>query len=123
MPFKICTNCAAIWDNREEFLKNSNIRLIGYQASFDNPLEGLFLFNHLTKTCGSTISIEVSEFDDMCPGSIYEIAKTGTSECGGHCRRINDLNTCDASCRYAFVREIIQRIKAAQSIPEKIEKA
>ena len=106
--FKKCSMCGQIWENREAFLDDPDLEIIGYQASFDNVKNGLFLYNHVCKT---TLAMEVMEFDDLYKGPVYDLSLTGTDDCSDLCHDINELSVCGSQCKYAYVRDIIQVIK------------
>ena len=106
--FKKCTSCGHIWENREDFLADPDIKIIGYEASFEHIKHGLFLFNHVCKT---TLAIEVINFDDLYTGPVYDMSLAGTDECSDFCHDMNKLEACSAQCKYVYVREIIQIIK------------
>jgi hypothetical protein len=110
--FKTCTMCLNTWTSRDEFLDSPQVGILGYQACLKKPPYGLFLFNHETKDCGSTLAIEVSEFVDLYTGPHYTEPKIGTEACGGHCHNQFDLENCNAPCAYAFIRALIQILKA-----------
>jgi hypothetical protein len=107
--FKICSVCNKAWQDREAFLADPDIDIIGYQASFEEGVKkGLFLFNHQCKT---TLALRVITFDDLYRGPRYETELTGTDVCSGYCLDIKELSACSAKCKYAYVREIIQMIR------------
>ncbi|MBW2466896.1 MAG: hypothetical protein JRF02_06295 [Deltaproteobacteria bacterium] len=106
--FKQCTLCGHQWENREAFLADPDLEIIGYQVSFETIENGLFLFNHI---CETTLAIEVKKFDDLYKGPKYDMALTDTEECLSLCRDINALDTCSAPCKFAYVRDIIQIIR------------
>ena len=105
--FKQCTLCGHIWGNREEFLADPDLKIIGYQVSFENVKNGLFLFNH---SCETTLAIEVMEFDDLYKGPKYDMSLVGTEECLELCHDVNNLKACSSKCKFAYVRDIIQII-------------
>lgn len=113
--FKKCPMCAKLWQTREKFLDDATIQLNGYQADFEAVEKGLFLFTHHTEGCYSTLAFFTTDFFDLYSGKIYPEKKTGSEECPGYCRRVEKLDRCEAECRYAFVREIIQIIRERQS--------
>jgi len=106
--FKKCTVCGQIWQNREDFLTDPDLVIIGYQASFNNIKDGLFMFNHV---CRTTLATGVTDFDDLYKGPVYDMSLTGTDECSDLCHDINELEACNAKCKYAYVRDIIQVIR------------
>ena len=106
--FKKCTLCGHIWESREAFLADQDLKIIGYQADFDIINGGLFLFNHV---CETTLALDVKYFADLYTGPAYDTNLAGTDECSDLCIDINKLDACDAKCKYAYVRDIIQTIK------------
>jgi hypothetical protein len=106
--FKECRSCGAVWADRREFLSRGDVKLVGYQVDFENPEDGLLLFNH---TCESTLAVPVSAFLDMYSGPRYPEARTGTPACGGNCLKVHSLDMCNAPCMYAFARGIMQVLK------------
>ena len=106
--FKQCPLCGNTWKNREAFLADPNLVIIGYQARLEKIKDGLFLFNH---TCQTTLAMEVMEFDDLYQGPKYDVSLVDTDECSQFCVDMNNLDACGAECKYAYVRDIIQIIK------------
>lgn len=107
--FKKCIKCGQLWENRERFILDRGIEIIGYQVQFRELTEGLFLFNH---SCGGTLSITAGEFRDLYSGPIFEKRATGTEECPSYCMRKDELSSCPVECECAYVREIIQLLKS-----------
>ena len=106
--FKRCSKCQTEWASREDFLRDPDLVIIGYQVSFDDLNEGLFYFNH---SCKTTLAIYAREFVDLYQGPIFSIRATGTEDCPGHCLHKSVLKPCPAKCECAFVREVIQIIR------------
>ena len=113
--FKKCPLCEHHWKDREAFLADPDVEIIGYQASFDDIQDGLFLFNH---QCRTTMALEVLEFDDLYKGTRYGMILTETDDCSGYCLDINELSACIAECKYAYVRDIIQIIRKWPKVSE-----
>ena len=106
--FKKCTLCGHIWENREAFLTDPDLVIIGYQASFEKIQDGMFLFNHV---CETTLAMGVMKFDDLYTGPTYDMSLADTDECSNLCSDMNKLDACSAKCKYAYVRDIMQIIK------------
>jgi len=106
--FKICGNCSEKWKFRTDFLKDKNLKIIGYQAHFKDIEKGLYLFDH---NCKTTFGVKVSKFKSLYHRIKYDTIKTGTDECTGKCLIKNNLEPCKAECRLAYLREIMQIIK------------
>jgi|WetSurMetagenome_2_1015567.scaffolds.fasta_scaffold165537_2 hypothetical protein len=122
MAFKTCTRCQQLWEDRDTFMTSSKIKLIGYQADFNQPTGGLFLFNHMEGGCGTTMAIRVAMFLDMYKGPIFTKSKMGSEVCSGNCLDIHNLDRCRAECRMEYIREIIFLIlKANSETPETIK--
>lgn len=113
--FKTCPLCSQNWGSRNEFLDDSSLELIGYQADFDTLENGLFFFNHHVAGCRTTLAIRSADFYDMYTGERFTGAKTGSDECPGYCLKKEQLDRCEAACEYAFVREIMQIIQEYQT--------
>jgi hypothetical protein len=111
MIFKTCPKCKKKWNSRREFLADIMLHLNGYQAAFDKLESGLFLFTHLCDECKSTMSIRVSNFDDLYSGVRYSENKALTDDCPRYCIDEHNLERCVTKCECAFVREIIQHVK------------
>lgn len=107
--FKKCPCCEDPWLTRDEFLNDSQIELIGYQANFCHLELGYFLFNHLN--CRSTMAIHAGLFKDLYSGPIFGQRLTGTEVCQGFCIDTEALAPCDAKCECAYVREILQIVR------------
>jgi hypothetical protein len=108
MSFRQCTSCAKLWQSQEEFLTDPEVSLLGLQVCFEDLMEGLIMFNH---SCKTTFSVEVSQFENLYEGPVYEERATGSGQCPGYCLNEKDLTPCPAKCACAFVREILQKIK------------
>jgi hypothetical protein len=106
--FKRCNNCSWVWKDREDFLSDPHIPIIGYTANFKELETGVFLFNHKCKT---TIATSSHYFRDLYDGPVFQERLTGSYECPGYCLYQRELGHCIAKCECAYVREIIQIIK------------
>lgn len=108
--FKKCTYCSRRWQSREEFLADPATELIGYQINFENLQLGLFLFNHAV--CKTTLAIAASQFRDLYGGPVLHDRLTGTEQCPGYCLHQDALEACPAQCECAYVRQVMQVIRA-----------
>lgn len=111
VTFKRCTSCGYAWESRDAFLGDPEIELIGFQVDAVKPEEGLFLFNHVDATCGSTLAIRAREFLDLHQGSMFGEKMAGTDRCVGHCLHADDLHPCPARCECAYVRAVLPVIR------------
>jgi hypothetical protein len=105
--FKKCTKCGFVWPERKAFISDPDLRMIGYQADFEELMAGLFLFLH---TCGTSLAISADAFQDLYDGPVFTARLNGTKECSGLCLHKNDLRPCPAKCECSYVREIVQVI-------------
>lgn len=106
--FKTCSNCQARWLTVEAFMEDPAIEVVGYMPTFDDLLNGLFLFNH---DCGTTLACPVALFAHLYTGPIYQVKKAGQSECPGYCQHKSNLSPCPVKCNCAYVREALQIVK------------
>jgi hypothetical protein len=111
MSFKACPGCRYVWEDREEFLSDPDVEVVGYQVNYDDPNAGLILFTHQTPACGTTLALEVREFSDLYRGPICEDLLENTDECPGHCRDMSSLERCAKECNCTFARDILQILR------------
>jgi hypothetical protein len=109
--FKICTMCQTRWPDRERFLADPALEMIGYQADIQSLENGLFLFNHLVENCKSTIAVRVHQFRDLYDGPVYQKCLIGTEDCAGLCLHRENLKPCQAECECRYVRDLVQIVK------------
>ena len=102
--FKKCNVCNHEWQDRDSFILDPAIKLVGYQAYPDNLNRGLYLFNH---DCGTTLVIHVENFLDLYKGPIYSLSMSGNDECPGYCRIENELSDCGLECSCVHFRKIM----------------
>ena len=106
--FKQCGLCNEIWMNYNDFLSDPQLKLIGYQASFDELETGLFMFHH---TCKNTLAIPTRDLTCLYDGPIFQERATGTDECPEYCLQQYNLDPCPVECECAYVREVLQIAK------------
>jgi hypothetical protein len=110
--FKKCSFCLKQWPNRNSFLSDPSIRIIGYTANFENLKLGILFFNHRKNNCETTMGIKAGKFVDLYKGEIFQVRNTKLEGCPKYCFRKFDLRPCPAKCECASIREIIQIIKS-----------
>jgi len=110
--FKECPNCKTIWDHFEDFITDRALTQSGYQVNFVNLKKGLFLFTH---SCHTTFSVEVDAFSSLYEGPVFTTPLHGHNRCPSYCLYETILDRCPMECECAFVREIIQILKAKQN--------
>jgi len=106
--FKKCSYCSQIWHSRDLFLADKDIKFNGYQADFESPEEGLFLFTHHLHKCGTTLAVQVSLLQDLYKGPVYTERKMNSEECPSYCMNVSNFERCETKCECAYVRKLIQ---------------
>jgi len=106
--FKRCGLCTAFWSDRNAFLADPGVRLVGYQPNFRDLVSGLFLFQH---RCGTSLALPAAGFTDLYDGPVFEPNRRGEASCPGYCLNETELRRCPVACECAFVREILQIIR------------
>lgn len=112
MVFKVCAKCVYEWGILEEFVRDRSLFLVGYQANFVQPQEGLFLFNHKIPVCNTTLGIEAKKLlpINSLSSPIKSFQPHGEG-CMGYCADVNNLNECqNSNCSGKKIREIIKII-------------
>jgi hypothetical protein len=117
LEFKKCPMCNKSWPAREEFLKDQQLILEGYQANFESLDDGLFLFTHHQNACHSTLAVEIRHFLDLYNGPRYTERKTGTVECPGFCIDVYNLRRCRLKCECKYIRELMHQIRKQLGMP------
>ncbi len=112
MSFKTCKQCAKEWPEREDFLADPEVRLSGCQADVDQPRASVFVFDHVASGCGTTIAVRVSEFDDLYDGPRHKVRWGNSAKCAGMCHDPKNLEPCANECACAYVRQILQEVRA-----------
>lgn len=110
--FKACPFCEAKWLNRKDFLNDSSIKLIGYQANFSEIESGLFYFNHLVGNCKTTLALEIRDFSSLYEGKKHQTLLRGSEQCEGYCLERDNLDNCHAGCKAGYARELAQLVKS-----------
>lgn len=101
--FKKCASCNHGWETRDSYLSDPQLRIVGYQANFESPGLGTFMFSHL---CGTTMSISAHEFVDLYTGHIFNKLAKGSRECPKYCLDEKDLKSCEVPCECAYIRKV-----------------
>ena len=73
---------------------------------------GLFIFNHITPQCGTSLGIKAGEFTDLYKGEVFQERKTGTKECPQYCLHLEEMQKCAVKCECSYVREALDIVKA-----------
>ena len=108
--FKCCSFCHFIWKDRIDFLEDTALYLNGYTPNFETPDQGLLYFTHEKDTCHTTLALPVLDFMDLSEATRYNEIKARTSACKGLCLIQNNLEHCEAHCKFAYIRDLMQVI-------------
>lgn len=107
---KECPKCA-VGLTLSDFLTKVEIEPIGMSIDPVDPELNFYYFNHECANCGTTFVVDVRAFvpciDEPIPTQILH----GSSVCGGHCTRIDDLAQCPNECLYAPFRRFLLRLR------------
>ena len=106
--FKQCNYCKKTWKSYQQFLSDPDVKLTGYQVSFEELEAGIFLFNH---SCNNTMALPADAFTHLYDGPIFKERATGAGDCPGYCLNDCELRPCMAQCECAYVREVLQIVK------------
>ena len=109
-PFQVCGACRQAWPTWDAFVRDPGVELLGLQAAVETPEANLLVFEH---RCGTSISVLTRRMRHLLPepepgepaGRLL-----GSEQCRGHCRRLPDLEACDAPCSNARERRLIQLV-------------
>jgi len=102
--FKRCKVCKHEWQDRDSFILDPAIMLIGYQANPDNLNRGMYLFNH---ECGTTLAVHVEKFLDLYQGPKYSLSMSSNNGSPGYCCIENELSDCGLECSCVHFRKIM----------------
>ena len=102
--FKRCKVCNHKWRDRDSFILDPAIELIGYQAKPDNLNRGMYLFTH---ECGTTLAVYVENFLDLYKGPKYSLSMESNNKCPGYCRIEDELSDCGLECSCVHFRKIM----------------
>lgn len=109
--FKTCTSCAQQWQEMLDLIRDKDVFINGYQASFSDAGEGLFLFTHNVDGCGTTFGIHAECLKELYKGPKHALHMAFTEKCDGHCLHEDDLDPCPNECAMRWVRDILQILK------------
>ncbi len=112
MSFKSCSQCGREWADREEFLADPQLSLSGCQVETDAPPSSALLFDHQAAGCGTTLAVSIKAFDDLYDGPRHKVNWAPSAKCPGMCFDPENLEACPAECRAAYVRQILQAVRA-----------
>ncbi len=110
-PFQVCGACRSAWPTWEAFVLDPGVRLHGFQPVATDPDINLLIFEH---RCGSSISVLTQRLRHLLPQPQPDqphIRLMGSDECRRHCRKLTDLEACDAPCSNARDRDLIRLVQ------------
>ncbi len=109
--FKTCTVCARRWIKMIDLIRDGDLRVNGYQASFNDAHEGLFMLTHEADGCGTTLAIKAGDLAELYDGPEHGVHMAYTERCEGHCLNGHDLEACGNDCDMKWARDILQVLK------------
>ena len=123
--FKICPNCSYRWNSMTDFIRDRNLELNGYQASFNDTHDGLFMVTHNMAGCGTTLAIPAKSLTSLYDGPEHMIHMAFTDRCDGHCMYEKDYAPCFKECDMKWARDILQILRdhGPESLLKKLEAA
>jgi hypothetical protein len=109
-PFKECGSCHKKWEEWQDFVRDPEVRLLGFQGSTRLPDTNLLVFHH---RCGTSISVFAKNLRHILPQDVQELqfpVLYGDETCSQYCREIENLKICKRSCANARDRHLILTI-------------
>ena len=111
MSFQTCKHCGREWSDRDAFLADAELPLTGCQVDTDAPAHSVIVFDHRAPGCGTTLTIRVTDFEDLYTGPRHKVNWAPSAKCFGLCFDPENLDRCSAECSCAYVREILQAVR------------
>jgi hypothetical protein len=108
MPYKTCRSCGTMWETPLDVLRDKNLRVDGYQATFPDALDGLVMLTHVLPHCRSTIAVLIRDYRFLYDGPHNTELLKGSDSCAGYCLDHNNLEQCQTSCSMAWARTVMQ---------------
>jgi len=109
-PFQRCGSCGFAWSDWQEFILDSRVRMLGFQAILNVPDANLLVFEH---RCGSSVSILAKRLRPMVPeleSDKEEKILFDSETCHHFCRSLENLEVCDRPCANARDRRLIRMV-------------
>lgn len=103
--FRTCSKCGFEWKSRQQFINDSEIVIIGYQANHVDLVPGFFYFNH---SCKGTLTIRANAFEDLYDGPIYENNRKESELYHDYCLRQKGSRHFLFKCECVYVKQIIR---------------
>jgi len=116
-PFKQCNLCGMVWPSYRDFVTDLQLRLEGYQASFDDPELGWILVTHMVEGCHTTLAVRAGELRVLRDGPEIAEYRTGLEDCIRLCLDRGRLEDCTAPCAMAWVRHVLQWLRRHELPP------
>lgn len=103
--------CGYAWHTIEQLVTDGTLRVNGYQAVLDSPVDGIFFLTHECPGCHSTLAVPVTSFADWNVGTRPAHLNALQEGCPGHCVNRDDLEPCSAECCMRWIRDVLQYLK------------
>jgi hypothetical protein len=108
--FQKCGSCGHAWKDWRDFILDTHVRMLGFQAIVHLPDANLFVFEH---RCGSSVSVLAKRLRHMVPeleSDREERILFDSETCNRFCLSIDNLEMCDRPCANARDRRLIRMI-------------
>ncbi|MBU0508000.1 hypothetical protein KKH27_04095 [bacterium] len=105
-----CKKCHQSWHSVEELIDDPAVTLNGFQVFPFDLHQGLLLFTHRRKDCGSTFAVPVVMFRSLYDRMEYTELNLGKETCPGYCLDSANTDACDDHCSLHWVRVVMQII-------------
>jgi hypothetical protein len=116
--FKKCTMCEKSWETLDDFVKDKEIKLNGYQVNIIDPLRGMFIFTHNIPLCGTSVAIKIDKLASLSEKPLPTQSIERPHDCPGHCLIESNFNKCTATfCLGQVIRDLLQTLA---NIPKEI---
>lgn len=109
--FRKC-HCGRTWKTRDDFLRDRDVKIVGYQPDFVTGKYNHFLFQHRAKSCGRFFGIRASDFGDLREKECSNDLCVGQEGCPGYCTNTFDLRVCSVTCRNATDRMLASKLRS-----------
>ncbi|RJP71842.1 MAG: hypothetical protein C4532_06955 [Candidatus Abyssobacteria bacterium SURF_17] len=108
--YRTC-ECGHAWKTRDDFLRDKNVKIVGYQPDFVNHKYNHFLFQHTMKGCGQFLGVRASDFQELREKECANELCFAKEQCPGYCKNTLDLRVCSVNCRNASDRMVATKIR------------
>jgi len=107
--FKQCGACKKIWKTVDDFIYDTDVKVLWLQVIPGHPDANCIIFEH--KTCGSTTSVLTPKLRHLLERKFENIEDLyGTDQCNNHCNTRDTMAACEKKCVNAQDRELARML-------------